>query len=318
MGITLFRDRFYHSDCHPGNIIIAPDLPPALIDWGQATSLEPEQLRTICHIVLLLATRSPSLIDFALKQSEFNFNTEELEHRVALLYYLFDSTREIDGVVSREAMDYLRDAIRYTPKRMPVLTDVPQEMVFFGRVCSVLRKSFEIIGEHNVSVVYLWRHEARNALKKLNAQDTQLTSTALLLLPDEPAGLVLALERAPDLVANALNMISRFLSTKILQIDKKQTSLAPRNTLLPTKFLMRRLTLRKLAALLFLFAASFYLLGPIIRGIAALSALLAILLLVMSIVFEVNDLSKIVVNFVGGHHHQFFSSSVSRRNNEAE
>jgi len=161
-------------------------------------------------------------------------------------------------------------------------------------------------------------HEARNALKKLNAQDTQLTSTALLLLPDEPAGLVLALERAPDLVANALNMISRFLSTKILQIDKKQTSLAPRNTLLPTKFLMRRLTLRKLAALLFLFAASFYLLGPIIRGIAALSALLAILLLVMSIVFEVNDLSKIVVNFVGGHHHQFFSSSVSRRNNEAE
>ena len=212
VGTTMFRDLWYHSDPHPGNCMVkikGDDLTPALIDWGQCTRLTKDQLRTICHLVMLLSTKSPTLINIALQHTDFDFSTDDVEHRVALLYYLFDSTRHIEGVVSPEAMEYLVDAIRYTPKRMPVLTTVPREVVFYGRVVSTLRKSFDILSV-NISVVDLWHKEARDALKILNAAEPQLTSTLLLLLPSSnPAGLIWLIEHTPDFIATFLDKLSR-------------------------------------------------------------------------------------------------------------
>jgi len=210
VGVTLFRDRWFHSDPHPGNVMLCrPDMAPALIDWGQCTTLDDDQLRTICHIVVLLAAKSKALVEAALQQTEFKFNTENTDHKVALLYYLFDSARSVDGVEGiQEAMEDLFRRMKYSPKTMPVLTDVPREMVFYGRVMGTLRKCFDILGA-DVSVIDIWKAEAKAALKRLNAHAPDATSTALLMLPADPKGLVYVVERAPDWLAHGLDLFSK-------------------------------------------------------------------------------------------------------------
>ena len=139
IGVTLFRERFFHADPHPGNIMLVGDeLKPGLIDFGQCTTLTKPQLRTVCQLVVLLRTRSQTLIDQALRGSGFGFNTEDPELKLALLYYFFDSSTTGSGVVRPEAMEILKDAIQHKPASMPVLTDTPREMVFYGRVCGLL------------------------------------------------------------------------------------------------------------------------------------------------------------------------------------
>ena len=83
------------------------------------------------------------------------------------LYYFFDSSTTGSGVVRPEAMEILKDAIQHKPASMPVLTDTPREMVFYGRVCGTLRKSFEKLNA-DVSAVTIWYPEARKALQRLN------------------------------------------------------------------------------------------------------------------------------------------------------
>ena len=87
IGVTLFRERFFHADPHPGNImLVGEELKPGLIDFGQCTTLTKPQLRTVCQLVVLLRTRSQTLIDQALRGSGFGFNTEDPELKLALSY----------------------------------------------------------------------------------------------------------------------------------------------------------------------------------------------------------------------------------------
>ena len=83
----LLDTGFFHADPHPGNIMLVGDeLKPGLIDFGQCTTLTKPQLRTVCQLVVLLRTRSQTLIDQALRGSGFGFNTEDPELKLALSY----------------------------------------------------------------------------------------------------------------------------------------------------------------------------------------------------------------------------------------
>ena len=123
------------------------------------------------------------------------------------LYYFFDSSTTGSGVVRPEAMEILKDAIQHKPASMPVLTDTPREMVFYGRVCGTLRKSFEKLNA-DVSAVTIWYPEARKALQRLNAENPDPISSALLLLPENPDGLTYLVERAPVVLSRATEVVN--------------------------------------------------------------------------------------------------------------
>lgn len=288
IGVTLFRERFFHSDPHPGNImLLGPDLKPGLIDFGQCTTLTKEQVRTVCHVVILLRTRSPTLIDKVLAAGDFNFNTEDPELKMALMYYFFDSSQSGGGAVRPEAMEFLKDAMQHNPSIMPVLTDTPREMVFYGRVCGTLRKCFELLGGDE-SVISLWYPEARAALQKINDGAPDPVSSALLLLPENPDGLSYLVERAPAWTTAAIKWTSsvgdriakiagepvigpRSPAKKSAAGDEKRAVFDEENAPPPAAG-------RVLAALCLVLGALYLFAEAIIRGAAALSCFVAFLL----------------------------------------
>ena len=87
-------------------MLLGDDLEPGLIDFGQCTTLTKEQLRTVCHVVVLLRTRSPTLIDQALRTGGFAFNTDDPELKMALLYYFFDSSTTGAEIRSRSENNF--------------------------------------------------------------------------------------------------------------------------------------------------------------------------------------------------------------------
>ena len=272
IGMTMFRERFFHSDPHPGNIMLLGDAcKPGLIDFGQCTGLTKEQLRTVCHVVILLRTRSPSLIDKALAMGDgdFEFNTDDPELKMALMYYFFDSSTTGSGAVRPEAMEFLKDAIQHNPAIMPVLTDTPREMIFYGRVCGTLRKSFELL-DADVSVISLWYLEAKKALRAINHAAPDNISSALLLLPDDPDGLVYIVERLPTWTTNAIKAASSF-GDKIADLAGETAA----SRAVPEAFVAADVQhivglQRKLFAASVLLAGVYLFAEPLVRGFAAL------------------------------------------------
>ncbi|KAH8054223.1 hypothetical protein JL722_8954 [Aureococcus anophagefferens] len=297
IGMTMFRERFFHSDPHPGNIMLLGDAcKPGLIDFGQCTGLTKEQLRTVCHVVILLRTRSPSLIDKALAMGDgdFEFNTDDPELKMALMYYFFDSSTTGSGAVRPEAMEFLKDAIQHNPAIiraaqeseipnfkgsdlghfplaiMPVLTDTPREMIFYGRVCGTLRKSFELL-DADVSVISLWYLEAKKALRAINhAAAPDNVSSALLLLPDDPDGLVYIVERLPTWTTNAIKAASSF-GDRIADLAGETAA----SRAVPEAFVAADVQhivglQRKLFAASVLLAGVYLFAEPLVRGFAAL------------------------------------------------
>jgi predicted unusual protein kinase regulating ubiquinone biosynthesis (AarF/ABC1/UbiB family) len=272
IGMTMFRERFFHSDPHPGNIMLLGDAcKPGLIDFGQCTGLTKEQLRTVCHVVILLRTRSPSLIDKALAMGDgdFEFNTDDPELKMALMYYFFDSSTTGSGAVRPEAMEFLKDAIQHNPSIMPVLTDTPREMIFYGRVCGTLRKSFELL-DADVSVISLWYLEAKKALRAINHAAPDNISSALLLLPDDPDGLVYIVERLPTWTTNAIKAASSF-GDKIADLAGETAA----SRVVPEAFVAADVAAvvglqRKLFAASVLLAGVYLFAEPLVRGFAAL------------------------------------------------
>ena len=236
-----------------------------------STGLTKEQLRTVCHVVILLRTRSPSLIDKALAMGDgdFEFNTDDPELKMALMYYFFDSSTTGSGAVRPEAMEFLKDAIQHNPAIMPVLTDTPREMIFYGRVCGTLRKSFELL-DADVSVISLWYLEAKKALRAINHAAPDNISSALLLLPDDPDGLVYIVERLPTWTTNAIKAASSF-GDKIADLAGETAA----SRAVPEAFVAADVQhivglQRKLFAASVLLAGVYLFAEPLVRGFAAL------------------------------------------------
>ena len=126
VGETMFTEKFFHADTHPGNLMLLDDGSAGLIDFGQCVEVSDDHLRILCHIVVLLRTRNKMLIAQALAADPtFTFNTDDTSLQLALLHYFFDTSPSGGGIVEPEALKTLQEALLHNPKAMPVLTNVP-------------------------------------------------------------------------------------------------------------------------------------------------------------------------------------------------
>ena len=87
--------------------------------------------------------------------------------------------------------------MQHNPKAMPVFTNVPKEMIFYGRVCGTLRKSYEFLGQ-DVSTIRHWYPHARAALRDLNEKKPDPISSLLLLMPERPDAFLATLDKAKE------------------------------------------------------------------------------------------------------------------------
>ncbi|KAJ1448124.1 hypothetical protein M885DRAFT_540279 [Pelagophyceae sp. CCMP2097] len=209
IGEMMFADKFFHADPHPGNIMVLDDGRVGLIDFGQCVELRDAPLREICQLVVLMRTRNKHIITEGMRlNKDLTFNTEDPELQLALLHFFFDTSASGNGIVKQSALDVLEDMIQHNPKKLPVLTKVPSELIFFGRVCTTLRKAF-LYGGEDFSVVEMWYPHARAALERLNEQAPDSVSTLCLLMPADPTGLLQAISFAQSRSQQIAHLVGR-------------------------------------------------------------------------------------------------------------
>ena len=172
-----------------------------LIDFGQCCALNDESRKRLCSLVMLLRLRSPALLKLTFADLpslfgdfDFKFNTADVDEIGALFAYFFDTDATAGGTVDPATYESIRRTARYKPAALPIATDCPKEVVFFGRVVASLRKCFEKVGLEGFSVVDAWYGVARRSLAELRAAEDapdRVADSLLALLPADPGHLEL-------------------------------------------------------------------------------------------------------------------------------
>jgi len=118
MNRQIFEDNFFHSDLHPGNILLLRDNGIALIDFGAAGSLEREFLQkyTLYYqaIVNRQYDRAVDLLLLLAPQSAANANTDEFRKRYLATMKQFETrtaTRAL-GYHERSIVSVFGDIMR--------------------------------------------------------------------------------------------------------------------------------------------------------------------------------------------------------------
>jgi ubiquinone biosynthesis protein len=103
MNRQIFEDNFFHSDLHPGNILLLRDNEVALIDLGAAGSLEAEFLQKyVMYYQAIVARQFDRAVDLLLllaPQSVANARTDEFRRRYLAVMKSFE-TRSATGTLS--------------------------------------------------------------------------------------------------------------------------------------------------------------------------------------------------------------------------
>jgi ubiquinone biosynthesis protein len=102
MNRQIFEDNFFHSDLHPGNILLLRNNEIALIDFGAVGSLESEFLQkyTMYYqaIVGRQFDRAVDLLLLLAPQSTANARTEEFRKRYLAVMKTFETKTATSGL----------------------------------------------------------------------------------------------------------------------------------------------------------------------------------------------------------------------------
>jgi len=82
-GEMVLEEGVFHTDPHPGNLLLLDDGRLGILDWGQTKRLSPEHVTLICRLSLAMSAERYAQIE-ALIEGCGEFALEELEGRSAL------------------------------------------------------------------------------------------------------------------------------------------------------------------------------------------------------------------------------------------
>ena len=159
-GVMLLRHGHYHSDPHPGNLMLRRDGKLAILDWGQ-TQIAPASYRAhLCRLVIHMCAEDPRAIANEVRtRSQVKLERPTTEALTALCYAYFDTRPSALAEINMFDLNnspFLRNKI----------VQNTEEGFFTIRTVFLLRGMMRACGV-TASMVSSWERDARAALREL-------------------------------------------------------------------------------------------------------------------------------------------------------
>lgn len=131
LGKQIFIDGVFHSDPHPGNLLLLSTGRLALVDFGQSKELTPANMLRAASVIVAVASRSDEAILKACRAAGLRARATSPKHIVASAYILFDTRMDIPEARPSPALLKLGQSVW--------VSTFPQELFMVMRVVTILR-----------------------------------------------------------------------------------------------------------------------------------------------------------------------------------
>mmetsp|Transcript_22163 Transcript_22163/g.36965 ORF Transcript_22163/g.36965 Transcript_22163/m.36965 type:complete len:763 (+) Transcript_22163:276-2564(+) len=161
-GRQIFVDHAFHTDPHPGNLLVTPDNKLALLDFGQVKYLSPDTVTDMALLVMTLASRNDLAVAEKMEEVGLGLEGVDMDIRAVMGYIFFDTRmdrpefRQKPGSKDAEWMNSVK------------VKAFPQAFFMLFRVVTILRGIFATV-KCEVSAAMVWEPYARYALGLLDS-----------------------------------------------------------------------------------------------------------------------------------------------------
>ena len=166
-GHQIFEVGIFHSDPHPGNLLIAPSGALTLLDFGLVKVLSDNVRFAFAQLIVAMSSNS-NHVARCLETLGIRLDNCTPELRTTIAYVLFDTRMDLPEA----RMNPFEKALPTEIRRLR-LSKIPQEVFMLVRIVALMRGMLTAFGV-DIHSRHIWAPYAKRFLKKSN--NTQLIS----------------------------------------------------------------------------------------------------------------------------------------------
>ena len=163
-GRQIFAEGLFHSDPHPGNILVLPGSTVGLIDFGEVKEVDAPTRVAFAKLTIALAWRNQEVALPLLDATGTRIDNVSDALRMAVAYVMYDTRMDIPEAhmspLDMDVPDEIKDA---------AINVFPQEYFMFLRVTALVRGLLAAFGA-DLSASQIWEPYAQAYLKKIGVE----------------------------------------------------------------------------------------------------------------------------------------------------
>ncbi len=235
-GFQILEIGAFHSDPHPGNVMISDSGDIALIDFGQVKILSEHTRLLLAHLVISLYEGTDNFSNI-LNLLRVELSTDDLELQRTIAHILFDTRMDIpEALLSPFDPDFPKELVGVR------ICNIPTDVFMVIRVIAIFRGVFAAFSM-DIHARKLWIDIARRSVK--SAKSSQLASHVKEMKRNK--------SELTELVEK-LKMLNTWLRLNNLPCDRKQMICFARANILSVEDIDAAVKLNKKHALEVAFA----------------------------------------------------------------